>query len=119
VRIFPGPHKLPGQNDRSIHLYRLVLNTPLTDKPWALLTYCVETEEGASATSERLGAMLKPMLRRLPDGSELTWRVAAMSRFTEEGRASKPFFISWDDPAQRPDKVGMHLATASVHIWGR
>lgn len=82
-----------------------MLETLLTDKPWALLTYCVETEEGALSTSERLGAMTKPMLRLRPDGSELTWRVAAMSRFKEEGRASKPFFITWDDPKIRPDKV--------------
>ncbi len=49
--------------------------------------------------------MTKPMLRVRPDGCELTWRVAAMSRFKEEGRASKPFFITWDDPSVRPDKV--------------
>ncbi|EIE25604.1 hypothetical protein COCSUDRAFT_52943 [Coccomyxa subellipsoidea C-169] len=84
---------------------QLVLETPLTDKSWALLTYCVETEEGALATSHRLGAMTKPMLRVRPDGCELTWRVAAMSRFKEEGRASKPFFITWDDPSVRPDKL--------------
>jgi hypothetical protein len=94
-----------------------VLETPLTDKPWALLTYCVETEEGALATSERLGAMTKPMLRLRPDGSELTWRVAAMSRFKEEGRASKPFFITWDDPSVRPDKVRTSdTSTMPLHL---
>lgn len=76
------------------------------EKPWALLTFCVETEEGALKTSERLDAMQKPMLRILPDGQHLTWRVAAMSRFDEPGRKPKPFFITWDDPTHRPDKVG-------------
>ncbi len=88
------------------HACRLVLSTPVTpEKPWALLTFCVETEEGAQKTSERLDAMQKPMLRILPDGQHLTWRVAAMSRFDEPGRAPKPFFITWDDPTHRPDKV--------------
>ena len=85
---------------------RLVLSTPVTpEKPWALLTFCVETEEGALATSQRLDAMSKPMLRTLPDGRALTWRVAAMSRFEEAGRTAKPFFITWDDPSARPDKA--------------
>jgi hypothetical protein len=49
--------------------------------------------------------MLGHMVRLRPDGSELTWRVATMSKFDEPGRAPKPFFITWDDPALRPDKV--------------
>lgn len=49
--------------------------------------------------------MLGHMVRLRPDGSKLTWRVATMSRFDEEGRAPKPFFITWDDPSLRPDKV--------------
>ena len=28
-----------------------------------------------------------------------------MERFEEPGRAAKPFFITWDDPSIRPDKV--------------
>ena len=75
------------------------------DKPWELLTFCIETKEGAEATSKRLDHMYKPMLRKLPDGSDLTWSVATMSRFDEPDRAPKPFFISWDDPSKRPDKV--------------
>lgn len=47
------------------------------------------------------------MLRKRPDGSDLTWKVATMSRFDEPDRAPKPFFISWDDPAKRPDKVSI------------
>ncbi len=45
------------------------------------------------------------MLRLRPDGSKLTWRVACMSEFDAPGRAPKPFFITWDDPTIRPDKV--------------
>ena len=55
--------------------------------------------------------MHKPMLRMLPDGSNLTWSVATMSRFDDPSRAPKPFFISWDDPSKRPDKV-RHSAAA-------
>lgn len=86
--------------------FRFVRDTPLKgDKPWELLTFCVETEEGAEATSKRLDHMYKPMLRKRPDGSDLTWKVATMSRFEEPDRSPKPFFISWDDPTKRPDKV--------------
>lgn len=53
----------------------------------------------------RLDHMLGHMVRLRPDGSKLTWRVATMSKFDEPGRAPKPFFITWDDPALRPDKV--------------
>ena len=53
----------------------------------------------------RLDHMLGHMVRLRPDGSELTWRVATMSKFDEPGRAPKPFFITWDNPALRPDKV--------------
>ncbi len=49
--------------------------------------------------------MLGHMVRLRPDGSKLTWRVATMSKFDEPGRAPKPFFITWDDPSLRPDKV--------------
>ena len=91
-----------------MHACRLVQSTRVTpEKPWALLTFCVETEEGALKTSQRLDAMTKPMLRTLPDGRPLTWRVAAMSRFDEPGRTGKPFFITWDDPSCRPDKVSL------------
>ena len=89
---------------------RFVRDTPLKkDKPWELLTFCIETEEGAEATSKRLNHMYKPMLRKLPDGSGLTWKVATMSRFEEPDRAPKPFFISWDDPIKRPDKASSML----------
>lgn len=80
-------------------------------KPWELLTFCIETEEGAEATSKRLSHMYKPMLRKRPDGSDLTWKVATMSRFDEPDRAPKPFFISWDDPTKRPDKVSIIPST--------
>lgn len=53
----------------------------------------------------RLDHMQGHMVRLRPDGSKLTWRVATMSKFDEPGRAPKPFFITWDDPAIRPDKV--------------
>ena len=49
--------------------------------------------------------MLGHMLRLRPDGSKLTWRVACMSEFDAPGRTPKPFFITWDDPTIRPDKV--------------
>ena len=53
----------------------------------------------------RLDHTLGHMLRLRPDGSKLTWRVAAMSKFEEAGREPKPFFITWDDPSVRPDKA--------------
>ena len=76
------------------------------DHPWALVTFCVETPEGAPKIAERLGAEHARMLRLRPDGSKLTWSVATMSRFDEAGRTPKPFFITWDDVSMRPDKVG-------------
>ena len=75
------------------------------DKPWILVTWAVELPEGALAIAERLGGESKPMLRIRPDGQHLTWRVGCMSRFTEPGRHPKPFFITWDSPDMRPDKV--------------
>ena len=60
----------------------------------------------AKLTCAKLTAgMLGHMLRLRPDGSKLTWRVACMSEFDAPGRAPKPFFITWDDPTIRPDKV--------------
>ena len=73
-------------------------------KPWILVTFAVETPEGAQATAERLGQETAPMLRIKPGGQHLTWRVSAMSKFGGD-RAPKPFFITWDDPSMRPDKV--------------
>lgn len=69
------------------------------------MTFCVQSEEDAAVVSKRLDHMLGHMLRLLPDKRELTWRVAAMSRFHEPERAPQPFFITWDDPSIRPDKV--------------
>ncbi len=97
---------------------RYVRDTPLKkDKPWELLTFCIETSEGAEATSKRLKHMYKPMLRKLPDGSSLTWKVATMSCFEESNRAPKPFFISWDDPTQRPDKASSMLLHSSCYFY--
>ena len=53
--------------------------------------------------------MLGHMVRLRPDGSKLTWRVAAMSKFDAPGREAKPFFITWDNPEIRPDKVRTRL----------
>lgn len=74
------------------------------------MTFCVQSEEDAAVVSKRLDHMLGHMLRVLPDKRELTWRVAAMSRFHEPARAPQPFFITWDDPSIRPDKVRLHIA---------
>ena len=68
------------------------------------MTFAVETPEGAKASSERLNQDTAPMLRIKPGGQHLTWRVAAMSAFGAD-RAPKPFFITWDDPSMRPDRV--------------
>ena len=75
--------------------------------PWTLATFCVETPEGAVATAKRLKHDHARMERHRPDGSKLTWSVAGMERLLERGRAPKPFFITWDDPSVRPDKVVM------------
>lgn len=89
---------------------RLIDSTEVTaDKPWKLLTFCCQTKEDAADISKRLNHMLGHMKRVLPGGDYLTWRVATMSRFHEPGRAPKPFFITWDDPSKRPDKVGRFL----------
>ncbi|KAK9834753.1 hypothetical protein WJX74_009501 [Apatococcus lobatus] len=76
-----------------------------SSKPWTLVTFAVETPEGAAATAERLKADTAPMRRFRPDGTNITWRVAAMSRFMEPDRDPKPFFITWDDVKTRPDKL--------------
>jgi hypothetical protein len=83
---------------------RYIAATPISDKPWKLMTFCVQTKDDAADISKRLDHMLGHMTRLRPDGSKLTWRVATMSRFDEPGRAPKPFFITWDDPSLRPDK---------------
>lgn len=75
------------------------------EQPWKIMTFCVQTEQDAADISKRLDHMLGHMLRLLPDGRKLTWRVAAMSQFDAPGRTPKPFFITWDDPSIRPDKV--------------
>ena len=85
-------------------------------KPWTLVTFAVETPEGAKASSERLNQDTAPMLRIKPDGQHLTWRVAAMSKFGAD-RAPKPFFITWDDPSMRPDKVGRAAAECMCPVW--
>ncbi len=62
--------------------------------------------------------MLGHMVRLRPDGSKLTWRVAAMSKFEEAGREPKPFFITWDDPSVRPDKArAAHSPLPSLCPW--
>lgn len=89
--------------------------------PWALATFCVEVPEGAPKVGERLKHSHDRMLRLRPDGSKLTWSVAAMERFGEPGRAPKPFFITWDDPSMRPDKVGTsdYLLSSKNRVCGR
>lgn len=64
----------------------------------------MELPEGALAIAERLGTESAAMKRLRPDGSALTWRVAAMSGWSAD-RGPLPFFITWDDPNARPDKV--------------
>ena len=61
--------------------------------------------EGAPEVAKRLKHEHARMERRRPDGSKLTWSVAGMERLDEPGRIPKPFFITWDDPSMRPDKV--------------
>lgn len=75
------------------------------DHPWTLVTFCVEVPEGAKEAAARLGQESARMLRLLPNGAELRWAVGAMSKFDTPGRTPQPFFITWDDPQFRPDKV--------------
>ena len=75
--------------------------------PWTLATFCVEVPEGAEKAAKRLNHEHARMLRIKPDGGKLTWSVGTMSRFEDHDRAPKPFFITWDDPSMRPDKVNM------------
>lgn len=84
---------------------RYIAGAEMGDKPWKLMTFCVQTADDAADISKRLDHMLGHMVRVRPDGSELTWRVAAMSRFGDPGRGAQPFFITWDNPALRPDKI--------------
>lgn len=83
---------------------KLILEKAASRKPWTLVAFCVETPEGALKTSERLQADSAPMLRLRPDGTRLTWQVGAMSVFSQD-RGPKPFFITWDDPSIRPDRI--------------
>ena len=95
---------------------RLIASVEVTEEqPWKIMTFCVQSEEDAADVSKRLKHMLGHMLRLLPDKRELTWRVAAMSRFGEPERAPKPFFITWDDPSIRPDKVPLATAVGQCH----
>eukprot|EP00891_Asterochloris_glomerata_P003453 jgi/Astpho2/3453/Aster-07051 len=72
---------------------RLILNWPMPkDQPWALVTFCVETAEGVPAIVQRLKHDKANM-------------VGAMHNFEEPSRKCKPFFINWDDPSIRPDKI--------------
>ena len=99
----PACHGLRSRSNMDLVCFsRLISKHTATCNPWSLVTFCVETPEGAA---ERLKAETAPMLRLRPDGSRLTWRVAAMSGFADPSRAPKPFFITWDDPSMRPDKV--------------
>lgn len=74
--------------------------------PWPDMFQLPDEENAILQVAKRLDHEHARMLRLRPDGGRLTWSVAAMSRFQDAGRAPKPFFITWDDPSMRPDKVG-------------
>jgi hypothetical protein len=51
------------------------------------------------ATAARLGLAAEPGRRRLPDGSEVAWRLAGTRSMLEE--PPLPAFIAWDVPPER------------------
>lgn len=50
------------------------------------------------ATADRLGLTVEPGRRRLPDGSEVAWRLAGTRTMLDE--PPLPAFIAWDDPPE-------------------
>ena len=77
----------------------------------ALLGYAVEVPD-AAATARRLGVGSEPGARDLPDGSRLTWTLAARR---ECGLGARPFFIQWDEPSTRP---GLALVAHHAPLTG-
>lgn len=100
-----APSNIGGKEARSgicahAHLFRTLSGTsPPPSPPFNLDT------QPFLKVAKRLDQGHARMLRLRPDGSKLTWSVATMSRFQKAGRTPKPFFITWDDPTMRPDKV--------------
>ena len=60
-----------------------------------LFAWCLRTDD-IDAISSRLGLTPEPWKRELPDGGELTWRLAGLERSVAD--PSLPFFIQWDVP---------------------
>ena len=58
--------------------------------------------EAMDTVTARLGLASVPMTRRLPDGTDLAWRVAGMAEALSE---DLPFFIEWDDPTRHPGRA--------------
>lgn len=58
----------------------------------SLMGVCCEVDDIA-ARAERLGSALIPGMRRLPDGTPVTWRLTGVDGALGRGL---PFFIQWD-----------------------
>lgn len=79
------------------------------DGPAAL---CLRTDD-IEEVADRLGIHAEPMTRRKPDGSELSWHLAGLSRMLEDGF---PFFIEWH--AAEADLPGRIVVDHSVEPRG-
>lgn len=79
------------------------------DHPAAL---CLRTDDIASL-SKRLGLEPMAMSRLRPDGQELAWRLAGLTRMFDDGF---PFFIEWR--ADREDLPGLMPAAHTVEVEG-
>lgn len=80
----------------------------------AWLGWCVRTYD-LDGVSARLGLEPQSMARSRPDGFELRWRLAGLERAREE--PWRPFFISWDVPADEfPGRGGGEVQAAGARI---
>ena len=95
----------------SAYLELMAVVDPAADGGWAALVRAVATDEGRPAlwcvrtgdldrVAARLGLAVAATSRELPDGSTLSWRLAAVEAAVAE--PALPFFIQWDEPERHP-----------------
>ena len=76
-------------------------------KPWVPVAWAVQLAEGTEEACRRLGEQSQALTRTLPDGGTVSCRYGCVMRIAEADGPHKPFFIVWDDPSKRPDKVSL------------
>jgi hypothetical protein len=69
-----------------------------------LRAWCLATDE-IEAVGERLSVDPMPWTRVLPDGAEVSWRLAGVEHAMSD--PSIPFFIQWDSADMHPSSVAV------------